>query len=227
MTLLNIDWMPLITAISVGLMGSIHCIGMCGGVSSALSLAADKSKTQQYIVLYNLGRISSYTTAGMIVGILSQSIASLTNFHLIFLRVISSLLIIVMALHIGGFWSGVKHVERLGKHLWKILQPLNKKIFPVNSKTKALSYGLLWGWLPCGLVYTTLGIAMTSGSVAYSTATMFFFGLGTLPSMLAVGLGVGALQESLKKPLVRQTLGVCLLLWGIYQLAIVLRSIVN
>lgn len=224
---LSIDWVAIFTALTVGLMGSIHCVAMCGGVSSALSLASNQQKTKQYIVLYNLGRIFSYTFAGMVVGILSQSIASLTNYHLLSLRIASNILIIVMALYIAGFWSGVKYIEKLGSYLWKILQPLNKHIFPVNSRTKAIGYGLLWGWLPCGLVYTTLGIAMTSGSVAQSTVTMFFFGLGTLPSMLAVGFGVGAIQKKLNNPTIRLILGLTLLAWGSYQLAIVLRSVVN
>lgn len=222
-----INWAALFTALTIGLMGSIHCVAMCGGVSSALSLATDRSKSKHYILLYNVGRITSYTVAGILVGILSQSIASLTHFHLLSLRVISNVLIILMALYIADLWSGVKHLEKLGSKLWKYLQPLNKHIFPVNSLKKAISYGLLWGWLPCGLVYTTLGIAMTSGSIIQSTATMFFFGMGTLPSMLAVGFGMGALQKQLKKRWLRRTLGLTLLAWGTYQLAIVLRNIVD
>lgn len=227
MTTITLDWMALITAISVGLMGSIHCVAMCGGVSSALSLASTNQNTKLYLWLYNLGRISSYSFAGMVVGVLSQSIASLTNYHLIFLRVLSNILIILMALHLAGIWSGIRQVESVGAVLWKLLKPLNKRIFPVNTRLKAISYGLLWGWLPCGLVYTTLGIAMTSGSVIQSTATMFFFGLGTLPSMLAIGLSTGALQNKLKNPTLRRSLGLLLCTWGLYQLAIVLRSIVN
>ena len=125
----------LFSAFLIGLMGSTHCIGMCGGVSSALSLSAQGQSSTRFIFLYNLGRTGSYALAGALVGLFSQSIMQLSPNLPLILKVFSGVFLVMIGLHIARWWSGVTQVEKLGGGLWQQLKKLNKHIFPVDSAT--------------------------------------------------------------------------------------------
>ena len=106
-------------------------------------------------------------------------------------------------------------LERVGMRFWQSLAPLRKKVFPIDSFGKALFAGLLWGFLPCGLVYGALMMAIAGNNIATGAALMFVFGLGTMPMLIATQKTVGMLQSSIKNFRLRQINGVIMMLSGL------------
>ncbi|WP_413284434.1 sulfite exporter TauE/SafE family protein [Vibrio sp. MA40-2] len=217
--MLTNDW---IAALLVGFLGSAHCVGMCGGIASVMSLnSVTKGGRTLTTLLYNIGRIISYMIAGALVGGAISSAASLLQDYAVLnaLRIMSALVMIILALYIGKWWHGLLYVEKLGQHLWKFISPLTKKLLPLSSPLHALPLGLLWGWLPCGLVYSSLTWAAVSGSAVNGSLIMAAFGVGTLPSMLLVGLGANYVNKLKNSPLFRQSGAIILLSYGVYNLS--------
>lgn len=223
----------LASAFLLGLLGSGHCLGMCGGLSSALGLNAAPRKQSLItkhtpfnlnVLAYNLGRISSYTLAGMIVGLfgfwLSQQLAGLA-----FLRYASAIMLILMGLYLGKWFNGIIYTEKLGKLLWPYLQPLAKKFIPIHSFKDAYIVGTIWGWLPCGLVYSALIWASLETSPFGSMLIMLCFGLGTLPAMLATGLFAQKFNNFIRKPWFRNTAASLMILFGIISLPLIQREL--
>jgi sulfite exporter TauE/SafE len=168
---------------------------MCGGILTTLMLgtpAAEqkaKAKTFRRSLVYNLGRITSYTLAGLLAGFFGAQFLGLSqnlNLHFI-LQCIAALVLIGLALSILGYSPINKFTESLGMKLWKKLQPLSKGLYPINTLRRAFLFGMLWGWLPCGLVYSALLLSLSSGTLTDGMLIMLFFGLGTLPGMLTTG----------------------------------------
>ena len=184
------DLLPLLgSALVLGLLGGGHCLGMCGGLMGALTLAIppeQRGRRLRLLLAYNLGRILSYASAGLLLGLAGWAVAS--SPAALALRVVAALLLIAMGLYLAGWWSGLTRIEALGRGLWRHIQPLASRLLPVSSLPRALLLGALWGWLPCGLVYSTLLWAASQGNAGYSAALMLAFGLGTWPVLLATGL---------------------------------------
>jgi len=185
-----------LVALGLGLASTLHCVGMCGGIMGALTFGLpeevrnNKSRQLVYITTYNLGRITSYTIAGVIAGLISGSLVStlsIENGHLI-LRALASIVLIAFGLHLAGLFPKMQVLESVGAVLWRRLQPLTKRFFPVQTLWRAFGFGLIWGWLPCGLVYSALLWASASGDPVSGGLYMFAFGLGTLPSVMTSGL---------------------------------------
>jgi uncharacterized protein len=184
-----------IIAFNLGLFSTVHCVGMCGGILSAMMLSSTNTEQKNKVnvfsrsLAYNLGRISSYAIAGLVSGLLGLKFADLfqsINAHLI-LQSIAALVLISLALNILGLLPFKKFTESVGMTVWKNIQPLGKYLYPINSFWRALLFGMLWGWLPCGLVYSALLLSLSAGSAYNGMLTMLFFGLGTLPGMLTAG----------------------------------------
>ena len=205
----------LAAAFILGLFSTVHCIGMCGGIIGALSLSLPDSLRQQrtmhllFISLYNIGRILSYSFAGLVVGYIGAEAAAWTDMSggPSILRYTGVVLMIAIGLYLAGWFPQLSKVERIGMPVWKILEPIGRKMVPVNTMPKALLYGLIWGWLPCGMVYFVLVWALTSGSAAQGAMTMAAFGLGTLPSLLGAGLAFSSLKRFTQSRLNRQFVG--------------------
>lgn len=209
----------LISALILGLLGGGHCLGMCGGLMGALTLAIPAERRQQrlqLLVAYNAGRILSYTVAGLLLGLAGWVIASGPLATL--LRSIAGLLLIAMGLYLAGWWSGLTCIEALGRGLWRHLQPVTRRFMPITSAPRAMVLGGLWGWLPCGLVYSTLLWAASQGDALRSAALMFAFGLGTLPVLLATGLAAERLVGLLRRRGVRIAGGLLVILFGLWTL---------
>lgn len=209
----------LLSALILGLLGGGHCLGMCGGLMSALTLAIPaEQRTQRFKLLlaYNLGRIFSYACAGLLLGLAGWAVTNSPAAML--LRVLAGLLLIAMGLYLAGWWSGLTRIEALGRGLWRHIQPLTRRFMPVTSVPRALILGGLWGWLPCGLVYSTLLWASSQGNALDSAALMLTFGLGTLPVLLATGMAAERLTELLRKRGVRMAGGVLVMLFGLWTL---------
>jgi sulfite exporter TauE/SafE len=209
----------LLSALILGLLGGGHCLGMCGGLMGALTLAIPaEHRAQRFRLLlsYNLGRICSYTIAGLLLGLAGWAVASSPAAML--LRVIAALLLVAMGLYLAGWWSGLTRIEVLGRGVWRHIQPLTRRFMPVTSLPRAILLGGLWGWLPCGLVYSTLLWAASQGDALDSAALMLAFGLGTLPVLLATGMAAERLTALLRKRGVRMAGGLLVVLFGLWTL---------
>ncbi|HCH31909.1 MAG TPA: cytochrome biogenesis protein [Oceanospirillaceae bacterium] len=207
----------LLAALVIGIAGGGHCIGMCGGISAALSLGVPKGrKAIAYSLAFNLGRILSYAAIGALIGLGAQVLQ--LNQYLNASLWLAGLMLMLMGLSIGQWWQGVKRVEHLGKFIWRWLQPLTKPLMPIKSVPQALALGGLWGWLPCGLVYSSLIWASSANDWQSSSLLMLAFGIGTLPANLATGLLAQQLKALLQKPMSQRLLGASLIGLGVYTL---------
>ena len=196
-------FVQLIIAFNLGLFSTLHCVGMCGGILSAMMISGDADKTDKHnnkiirSLAYNLGRITSYAIAGLIAGLIGEKIIHLVsdlNLHIV-LQTIAALVLIGIALNIMGVLPFNRYLEMMGSRIWKQIQPLGKHLLPVNSHSRGFMFGMLWGWLPCGMVYSALILSLSSGSPIYGMLVMLFFGLGTLPGMVSAGYFSGKLIE--------------------------------
>jgi sulfite exporter TauE/SafE len=216
----------ILSAFLVGLAGSGHCVGMCGGIVGALCLGLPQSVRARamalapYLLLYNAGRISSYALAGAIaggVGATLTSVAGPENARLAG-RVLSGGFMVALGLYVAGWWPALALLERWGGALWRRIEPLARRLLPVRSPSQALAAGLAWGWLPCGMVYSALALALTAGSAATGAGVMAAFGLGTLPMLLVMGAAASRLAALARQPLARRIAGVFILGLGLWTL---------
>ena len=128
------------------------------------------------------------------------------------------LFMILFGIYLAGWWHSLLWLERAGAHLWKYIEPLGRRYIPVRSVGQAFLLGLVWGWLPCGMVYAVLALALTSGSGSAGGMLMLAFGLGTLPALLTMGLAVNTLGRWIREPRVRLLAGVVVMVMGVFML---------
>lgn len=221
-----IDPQILISAFLLGLLGSGHCLGMCGGVSVGLGLNTQADGRFSRVFAYNIGRISSYVIAGLIVGSLGFWLTK-TLGSAVFLRTIAALMLILMGLYLGQWFNGLIMVEKLGSLLWRHIQPLAKQFLPVRRLRDAFLIGCVWGWLPCGLVYSALIWAGSQAHPSQSMLVMLLFGLGTLPSMLASGVFAQGMAAHLRNILFRRVAGSIMIILGIISLPSVQQTLLH
>lgn len=208
--------LSLTTALIIGLLGTTHCLAMCGGLASSISLAGKQSGATLRLFLYNVGRILSYTLAGFLIGSVGAAIQQTGAAGV--MRVIAGLLLVSMGLYIAQWWQGITHMERIGGLLWRYISPLLKPLLPADTYGKALIVGAGWGWLPCGLVYSTLIWSSAANSAMESASLMLAFGVGTLPSMLLTGLLAQQVRGWILNSNLRRVSGVLLIAMGIWTL---------
>jgi len=210
--------LSLMAALLVGLLGGGHCVGMCGGIVAAVTVTLPKQQPKVgYLLAYNLGRIASYSAAGVLAGAVGASSFFLQQVLPVekILYALASSMLIVLGLYLAGIWHGATKLEWLGSLLWRRLQPLSKRFLPVQSLSQAFALGTLWGWLPCGLVYSVLVAALASGSPARGGLLMLAFGLGTLPTLLAMGMAAVRLKTLLQNFWIRRVSGLAVLGFGL------------
>lgn len=213
--------LSLLSAFLVGLLGGGHCVGMCGGIVGAVSMhLPNQTKNKAnilFLIAYNAGRILSYTLAGALAGLIGASSFFLNHVlpiqHLLYF--ISSLMLILLGLYLAGFWYGLTYIENAGRGIWSKLQPYSKRFIPVQNLKQAFALGGLWGWLPCGLVYSVLIAAIATGNPISGGLLMLAFGLGTLPTLLAMGMTAVKLKATLQNVWVRRASGLLVLVFGL------------
>ncbi|REL27138.1 sulfite exporter TauE/SafE family protein [Thalassotalea euphylliae] len=223
---MNID---LLSAFVIGLLGAGHCLAMCGGVSGMLLSAIPQTARQQKWSLvfgYNLGRILSYSLIGGLVGFTGSITAKNFGVPLNGLRLISGVFLILLGLYLAQWFMLLAKVEQAGKRLWQYISPFAKHFLPVNNKRKAFGLGAVWGWLPCGLVYSTLTWSLASGSFGQGALIMAAFGLGTLPALLTLSFGVFSIKKLLQNLTFRYILATGLISYGIYTLYIAYNAMI-
>lgn len=225
--------MSFFAALLVGFFGGVHCIGMCGGIVGALTFGLPDEERSHfgrlapYLLAYNLARISSYVIAGAIAGLIGSlglSLVPLQHTQLILL-VIAGGFMVLMGLYVGGWWFGLTRIERLGSRLWRWIEPMGRRFMPVKSPRQALMLGFVWGWLPCGLVYSVLIWALSAGSAAQGALLMLGFGLGTLPNLLAMGAFAAQLAAFTRQKIVRWIAGGAVTAFGLYTAGLALWNL--
>lgn len=202
----------------VGLLGGTHCVGMCGGIVGALSMGAPGRWSMH--LAYNVGRILSYGLAGAIVGAVGAASLGLDSQMpmRLALYLVANLMLIALGLYLLGVTQALAFTESAGQLLWQRLQPLTRRFLPARTVAQAFPLGMLWGWLPCGLVYSALATALSSGSAVRGGLCMLAFGLGTLPNLLLAGIVLARLNEFVRRPAVRIASGLLVLGFGLYGL---------
>ncbi|MDQ7090655.1 MAG: sulfite exporter TauE/SafE family protein [Methylococcales bacterium] len=192
-----------LVAFTMGIFSSVHCIGMCGSMIGTLTLSLSPKIRQCkwrlffFVLSYNIGRISSYALAGAIVGLLG----TLFNLPIIHgeghraLQLFSATIMVGAGFYIAGWFPRFAYIEKLGSRFWHLIEPFGRRLIPVQTHLHALFFGMIWGWLPCGLVYGALTLSATTGNVLKSSLTMLAFGLGTLPAVIGVGIMTGFLAN--------------------------------
>ncbi|WP_374351274.1 sulfite exporter TauE/SafE family protein [Chitinimonas sp.] len=203
-----------------GLLGGAHCLGMCGGLSAALGLNASAVRRWPLLLAANVGRVSSYTLIGAALGGIGGLSAwlPLAAKIQVGLYLLSNLLIVLLGLYIADLSRFVVQLERLGGGIWRRLQPRFLGLLPLRSASAAFAAGALWGWLPCGLVYSAGMAAMASGSALLGAATLLAFGVGTLPNLLGMALAARHLDRWRQRRSVRLVAGLSLSAYGLLQL---------
>jgi sulfite exporter TauE/SafE len=203
-----------------GLLGGVHCAGMCGGIVAALAGQAGGKRLSLHLA-YNGGRVLSYAVAGALAGA-AGSLGLLLDGLLpmqLALYVLANAMLIGLGLYLAGVSSVVAWIERLGMALWRRIQPLTRNLLPADTLPRALGLGLLWGWLPCGLVYAVLTTALLTGDALDGAAIMTAFGLGTLPNLLLAGLALRRMTAATRARPLRMAAGGLVLGFGVYGLA--------
>jgi len=213
----------------VGLLGGTHCAAMCGGIVSALASqtpvrmpgqTGEKAVWPLHLA-YNIGRISSYALAGAVMGSIG-GIGLLFNAILpvqMALYVVANLMLVALGFYLTGFTRVLAFAEGLGQGFWSRIQPLTGRFLPARRISQALPLGMLWGWLPCGMVYSILTTALVSGSAGRGAGLMLAFGLGTLPNLLLAGLLLKRLRAATRMRSLRLASGMLVLGFGVFGLA--------
>jgi hypothetical protein len=215
-----------ITAILLGLFGASHCLVMCGGIAAAAG-NADSQNRVRAALLFNTGRIASYTLAGALVSALGLWLQSQHQWLMLGLRTIAGAMLILMGLYVAKWASWLTQVERLGQGLWGLIRPLAQKQLGRPTMSSQLLLGALWGWLPCGLIYSTLSWVAANGQPLDGALAMFAFGLGTLPAIFSASLAAATLMQMLNRAIVRKISGALLMLYGLWTLVSVWLPIAN
>lgn len=213
-------------AFLAGLLGGVHCVGMCGGIVGVLTFSLDAKNRQKpmrilpFLISYNSGRLLSYTIAGALLGGISMLASNLVAIQQLqsILHIVASLLMLSLGFYLAGWWYGLNKIELLGSKLWKKIEPLSQKIIPVKHLHHAFILGLLWGWLPCGLVYTLLFWSISSASAVKGSLIMLCFGLGTLPTLFTIGIFTTSFSTFVHNKWVKTIAGLTLITLALYNL---------
>ncbi len=217
---------PYLSAFLVGLLGCVHCVGMCGGIVGALTFGLAEERRDRigsmmpYQLAYNLGRITSYVIAGAVMGALGLLIVQFMPVYYAqrALMAVAGLFMVLMGLYLAGWWMLLSRLEQAGGAIWMRMEPFGRRLLPVRTPAHALGVGLIWGWIPCGLVYSMLVTAVSSGSALKGAGLMLAFALGTLPNLLIIGAMAGAAARLSRSGTFRQVAGGTVVLLGLYTL---------
>ncbi|MBS0456774.1 MAG: sulfite exporter TauE/SafE family protein [Proteobacteria bacterium] len=209
------DALTLGAALLLGLAASGHCLLMCGGISAALGIAtakrADGRPRPWLLVAYQLGRTSSYALAGLLFAGILGALVRVLDIESVrrSLRALSALALLIAA---GVAFGRIREPGHgLGQKLWARIAPIGRRLLPVTSGARAWAFGMVWGWMPCGFVYTVLLIATVQMDAWRGAATMAAFGLGTLPAMALAAFGAQRFAGFSARPAARWIAGFALL----------------
>ena len=212
----------LAAAFAAGLLGSGHCFGMCGPIVVLLENTPRGEAGWLRRLTYNIGRLLFYMLLGAIAGaaglVLTKAAGVATGLQI--LRMLAAVLVIALGLNLLFEMRLLAFLEKGGAVIWRRLSPLARHVLPVSSLPRALAAGFIWGALPCGLVYSAVAMAATSGTAASGALLMLAFWSGTLPALLLAGTAAKRVNELINTPLLRRLSGLILVAVGIIALAL-------
>lgn len=223
-------WPSLTAGLLAGVLGSAHCLGMCAGISGLFAVKSQAASLRSKLPLalaYNGGRILSYVALGAVVAVFGNAIVAAIPEVAGPVRLLSGIVIVLIGLQIAFNWRILQPIEQLGVHVWRRVAPAAQNLLPVSTLPRALGLGLLWGLLPCGLVYSVLILAAATTDPVAGALTMAAFGLGTTPAMLLTGLGALQLSRFLSKRSARMGAGLLIVLLGLLTLAMPVSKLVS
>jgi sulfite exporter TauE/SafE len=220
----------LATALLAGLLGSAHCFGMCGGISGLFALESGVRGLRRQLPMaltYNAGRLASYAILGFAVAALGSRFVGLSPGAAGPVRLVAGAVIILIGLQIAFSFRTLDILERVGGIAWSRISPVAGRLLPVTSLPRALGLGLLWGLLPCGLVYSMLLVAATSLRAVDGALIMLAFGIGTTPAMLLTGLGAARLAQLMQDRRTRLGAGLLIVMLGILTLVMPVTALMS
>ncbi|MFO0668372.1 MAG: sulfite exporter TauE/SafE family protein [Polyangiaceae bacterium] len=216
----------------LGALGATHCVAMCGGFAG-LSQAGARAASPDVAVTklarkpatgargalllgaQNVGRVSSYVLFGALAGGFGARAGGIALRGQTILEIVSGALLIGVGLFLVGLFPGYALVERLGVPLHRAVSPLARRLLPLRTAKQAFLFGLTWGLLPCGLVYSALGLAAASGGALAGAVVMLGFGAGTLPALLSMGILARTVADLARRPWARRVAGAALVVFGV------------
>lgn len=205
----------------IGLLGGTHCMAMCGGIVGALTVGTPSGRPRWPLPLaYNLGRIAGYALAGAVLGAIGSAGLLLNDVMPVqmTLYVLANLMLAALGLYLIGVPQGLTFLERGGQKIWARIQPLTRRLLPATTVSRALPLGMLWGFLPCGMVYSVLSMTLLTGSALRGAALMLVFGAGTLPNLLLAGFLLKRFRDIVQGRVVRLACGLLVLGFGVWGL---------
>jgi sulfite exporter TauE/SafE len=215
--------LALISFFITGLLAGTHCAGMCGGIVGAVSLSRQSGAAPRFghLLAFNVGRVASYMTAGAIAGAVGAGSVLLGPQQAIqaCLYLAANVLLIGLGLYVAGLSRIVTVLERIGAGAWRLISPFSRRLLPVRNSGQAFALGGLWGWLPCGLVYSVLTAALASSHPVNGALTMAAFGLGTLPNLIALGYFADRIRPLVQRRRIRLAAGLLIAAFGVLGLA--------
>ncbi len=235
------DSIALLPIFLIGLLGGVHCVGMCGGIVSAFAIATPERRpfpvavtsataaaidSGTRVLAFNAGRIASYALAGALAGLLG-SVPALINLSAMQTAAywLANMMLVALGLTLMNAWHGLVRIEQAGRVIWRRVQPAIRRLLPVRHVWQALALGGLWGWVPCGMVYSVLMTALLTGSAAQGALVMLAFGFGTLPLLFSLGVAGTSMQAWLQRPRVRLAAGALVLAFGVLGLVRVVTGL--
>jgi len=211
---------------ALGLATGLHCLGMCGGIVAAfgtrrVEVLRDARRLAAWPrqLAFNAGRIASYAAAGAAAGFLGVLFAAQLALPQLVLYILANIVLVLVGLQLAGAGGLLARAEAIGAPLWRRIAPHAGRLMSGQTLPRAFAAGTLWGWLPCGFVYGALATSMLAGGAAAGAASMAAFGLGTLPWLLAAGIGAAKLRAFFARPRWRAAIGIAILGSGVFGLA--------
>lgn len=220
-------------AFLAGLAGGAHCAAMCGGLVGIASGARARELTRlawwRRALAYNAGRIFSYVAAGAITGALGAAGLVLRGTPLVqqMLLVLMSTTLIMLGAYIAGFAPLVRTIESAGAILWRRIEPHSRRFLPADTAPRAFGLGMVWGWLPCGMVYAALVASLATADIRHGALLMLAFGLGTLPNLLAIGASFGYVARMARSRVVRTAFAVLIAGIGVFGMIMAAQSVAH
>lgn len=181
--------------------GGLHCAAMCGGIASTLTFtipasAREGKKLWGWQLLFGTGRVSTYMLLGAGAGALGDRLLRhLSSEHYHWPALLSGIIMLLLAIQLLGKSNPLVRFEKVGTHVWRQVQPLLRGLMPVDKPIKALAFGGLWGFMPCGLLYSALMLAAATASPLAGALTMLVFGIITIPPVASAGVFAGKLRH--------------------------------
>lgn len=214
------------SAFFAGLLSSGHCLVMCTPMTMVIGSHIQAHARLRHYLLLNLGRVVSYSVMGALFAVAG---ALLAQWHFLFaaaLQLLAGVLLVAMALYVSQIWQGLRQLERLGGYGYRLLRPLQQRLVPIRTAGQSYAYGMLWGFLPCGLVYSNLSVALSSADIVQGSVWMFGFGLGTSVAMLGTLLAQDAFRGFMATPWLRRLAALLLSIYGFCLIYLALTRLV-